>query len=212
MAKAPRAGSVKTRLEPLLGDEGCAALQGELITATSTWAVTVAPGRAYVACGPDARAVDEVASRAAPGAELLADATGDLGDRLAAATGRVLAAHPEPVLVVGTDMPLLREADAVAAERTLDKGADVVFGPAVDGGYWLIGLVAPLPGVFELGEEWGGPRVLERSLQLAAALGAHSELLNVRRDLDDPADARALLAEPDLPAPVAELLRAGSSA
>lgn len=212
MAKAPRAGSVKTRLEPLLGQEGCAALQAELIEVASAWAAEVALGRAYVACGPDTAAVDEVAARAAPGTELFADGEGDLGDRLAAATARVLAAHPGPLLVVGTDMPLLRKADAGAAERAFDEGADVVFGPAVDGGYWLVGLTAPLPALFELGEEWGGPRVLERSLALAAGLGVRTELLEERRDLDDPADARALLAQPDLPARVAELLRSGGPA
>jgi len=212
MAKAPRAGSVKTRLEPLLGPEGCAAIQAELIAVSSAWAVRVAPGRAYVACGPDAAAVDEVAAHAAPGAELFADGQGDLGDRLADATGRVLGNHPEPLLVVGTDMPLLRESDAAAADRALDQGADAVFGPAVDGGYWLIGLVTPLPELFDLGDEWGGPRVLERSLALAARLGARTELLEERRDLDDPADARALLSQPELPIRVAELLRSGGPA
>jgi glycosyltransferase A (GT-A) superfamily protein (DUF2064 family) len=86
MAKAPRAGSVKTRLEPLLGPGGCAALQAGLIEVVSAWAAEVAPGRAYVACGPDAPAVDEVAVHTAPAIELFADGEGDLGDRLAAAT------------------------------------------------------------------------------------------------------------------------------
>lgn len=212
MAKAPRAGSVKTRLEPLLGREGCAALQAELIELASAWAAEVAPGRAYVACGPDAAAVDEVAARAAPGTELFADADGDLGDRLAAATARVLETHPGPLLVVGTDMPLLGEADAEAAERALEGGADAVFGPAVDGGYWLVGLTAPHPALFGLGEAWGGPRVLERSLALAAGLGLRTGLLEERRDLDDPADARALLAQADLPPRLAELLRAAGPA
>lgn len=212
MAKAPRPGSVKTRLEPLLGREGCASLQAELIEVASGWAAQVAPGQAYVACGPDTAAVDEVGARAAPGAVLFADGEGDLGDRLAAATARVLAAHPGPLVVVGTDMPLLRKADAGAAERALDQGADVVFGPAIDGGYWLVGLAAPLPALFELGEEWGGPRVLERSQALAAGLGARTGLLEERRDLDDPADAHALLAHPDLPTRVAEVLRSGSTA
>lgn len=210
MAKAPRAGSVKTRLEPLLGREGCAALGAGLIEVTTAWAAAVAPGRAYVACGPDPAAVAEVAAYAAPGTELFADADGDLGDRLAAATDRVLGTHPEPLLVVGTDMPLLRAVDAGLAERALSAGSDVVFGPAVDGGYWLVGLASPLPALFELGADWGGPRVLERSLALAAELGLRAELLDERRDLDDPADARALLDEPGLVAGVAELLRRGA--
>jgi len=156
--------------------------------------------------------VDEVAVHTAPAIELFADGEGDLGDRLAAATARVLDAHPEPLLVIGTDMPLLGRADAETAERALAGGADAVFGPAADGGYWLVGLRAPHPAVFELRDDWGGPRVLERSLALAAGLGLRTELLDERRDLDDPGDARALLARPDLPARVAALLRPGDPA
>ncbi len=207
MAKAPRPGSVKTRLEPLLGPEGCVALQAELIAVASRWAAAVAPGRAYVACGPDAAGPAEVGRHASPGVELFADGEGDLGDRLATATTRVLAVHPEPLLVVGTDMPLLRAEDAVAAEEALRAGAGAVFGPALDGGYWLVGLNRPAPALFELGEDWGGPRVLARSLAAAAELGLGTELLAARRDLDDPDDAAALLAEHDLPESVAELLR-----
>jgi len=206
MAKAPRPGSVKTRLEPLLGAGGCAALQAELISLTTGWAASVAPGRAYVACGPDAEAPAEVADHAAAGVEALADGPGDLGDRLALASARVLAAHPEPLLVIGTDMPLLRPADAAAAERLLSGGSDVVFGPALDGGYWLVGLTRPAPALFELGDAWGGPRVLERSLELAASLRLRAGLLDHRRDLDDAADARALLADPELPAGIADRL------
>lgn len=207
MAKAPRPGAVKTRLEPMLGRAGCAALQEELIGVVSEWAARVAPGRAYVACGPDADAPGEVAEHVAEGVELFADGPGDLGDRLASASARVLEAHPEPLLIVGTDMPLLRAADADAAWSALRSGADVVFGPALDGGYWLVGLVRPLPSLFELRESWGGPEVLERSLAIAGELNLRTELLDARSDLDEPADADALLADPDLPPAVAELLR-----
>ena len=53
MAKAPRAGSVKTRLEPLLGPDGCARLQAALIETVTAWAVDVSPGGAYLAYGGD---------------------------------------------------------------------------------------------------------------------------------------------------------------
>src|SRR2546429_473978 len=49
MAKAARAGEVKTRLEPLLGPEGCARLQGLLLARAARWAAEVAPGAAFVA-------------------------------------------------------------------------------------------------------------------------------------------------------------------
>ena len=80
------------------------------------------------------------------------------------------------------------------------------FGPAVDGGYWLVGLHSAHAELFALGAAWGGGEVLERSLELARGAGLTSALLGTERDLDDASDARALLAEPRLPAPIAELL------
>ena len=212
MAKAPRPGSVKTRLEPLLGPQGCAALQAVLISRAAQWAEAVAPGRAYVACGPDGSAVEEVAVHVPGGVALFADGCGDLGDRLAAATARVLREHSEPLLVVGTDMAVLTREHAREAEAALRGDADVVFGPALDGGYWIVGLRGAVPELFELGSEWGGPRVLQRSLALATGAGLSTELLGIERDLDDPADARALLARGELPDEVAGALRAGAGA
>lgn len=205
MAKAPRPGGVKTRLEPLLGAAGCAALQAALIGVAARWAAQVAPGAAHLAYGPDGAREAELRPHVPPGVELLADGAGDLGDRLAFATQTVLRRRPGPLLVVGTDMPLLAGAHALAAQAAL-AGADVCFGPALDGGYWMVGLSRPHPEVFALGEAWGGPEVLERSLTQAAAAGLTTALLGRERDLDDEADARALLLDPALPAPIARLL------
>ncbi|MGI8660342.1 MAG: TIGR04282 family arsenosugar biosynthesis glycosyltransferase [Thermoleophilaceae bacterium] len=206
MAKAPRPGAVKTRLAPLLGDDGCAALQATLIGVATRWAAAVAaPGGAYLAYGPDGAAEDELRPHVPDGVRLFPDGRGDLGDRLAAATARVLGERRDPLLVVGTDMATLTLAHARDAEVVLRGGADAVFGPALDGGYWMVGLARPAPELFELGT-WGGPDVLERSLELAAAAGLRAELLGFERDLDDVTDARALLEHPSLPAQVAEAL------
>lgn len=200
MAKAPRPGAVKTRLEPLLGPDGCAALQAVLIGVAARWAVAVAlPGGAYLAYGPDGAGEDELRPHVPEGVALFPDGRGDLGDRLAGATARVLRERRDPLLVIGTDTATLTPAHAREAEVVLRGGADAVFGPALDGGYWLAGLARPAPDLFELGGAWGGPEVLERSLALAAANGLRAELLGYERDLDDMADARALLGHPRLP-------------
>ena len=102
-------------------------------------------------------------------------------------------------------MPLLTRSHAREAEFAL-RHADVCFGPALDGGYWLVGLSRPCPELFALSEAWGGAQVLERSLALARGAGLTAGLLGLERDLDDPSDARALLEEPGLPAQVAGLL------
>ena len=207
MAKAPRPGRVKTRLEPLLGARGCAALQAALIGVVGRWAAAVALDGAYLAYGPDGAGEEEVRGLVPDTVRLFRDGAGDLGDRLAFATARVLAERPGPLAVVGTDMSLLTRAHAEAAEEALRR-ADVCFGPALDGGFWLVGLARPCSEVFALGDDWGGPRVLERSLALAGRAGRTTALLGTERDLDDEADARALLTHPGLPAEVARALQA----
>lgn len=207
MAKAPRPGAVKTRLAPLLGDDGCAALQAVLIGVVARWAVAVTPpGGAYLAYGPDGAGEEELRPHVPEGVRLFPDGRGDLGDRVATATARVLGERRDPLLVVGTDIATLTPAHAREAEVVLRGGADAVFGPALDGGYWLAGLARPAPGLFDLGGAWGGPEVLERSLEQAHAAGLRAELLGLERDLDDAADARALLAHPRLPPEVAAAL------
>ena len=207
MAKAPRAGDVKTRLEPLLGAEGCARLQGLLLTRTARWAAQVAPGAAFVAFTPD-DALGEIVDLVPAGTDLFPQVGADLGERLAAATARVLSVHDGPLLTVGTDLATLEPGHAAAALDDLADGIDVTFGPAFDGGYYLIGLREPHPEVFALpSEEWGGPRVLQLSLQAAAEAGLSLGMLRGERDLDTPADARAALADPRFPDDIASGLR-----
>ena len=193
IAKAPRPGLCKTRLEPLLGPEGCARLQAALVARAARWAGEV--GDAYVAFTPeDAR--DEMAALA-PGATLIPQADGSLGDRLAAAFRAVLAEHPGPAVLVGVDTPQLGPAHARAALDDLRDGIDVTVGPAADGGYYLIGLARPNDAVFALPAElWGGSEVLVRTLEAASREGLSVAMLRAERDLDDEADARALLADP----------------
>jgi rSAM/selenodomain-associated transferase 1 len=204
MAKAARPGLCKTRLAPLLGPEGCARLQAELVRRAVAWAAAV--GDPYVVYTPaDAR--DEIAALA-PGATLLPQAEGSLGDRLAAAVREVLEDRPGPALVVGVDTPHVGPAHAEAALDDLRDGIDVTVGPSADGGYYLIGLREPHDAVFALAPElWGGPHVLVKTLEAAAIAGLTFAMLRAERDLDDEADARALLADPLTPPEIVAALR-----
>ena len=205
IAKAPRPGLCKTRLEPQLGADGCAALQAELIRRAAAWAAEV--GTPYVAFTPaDAR--EEIAALAPEGTRLIEQSGGDLGDRLAAATGFVLDEHGGPVVLIGVDTPQITPEVGLQAIEDLRCGVDVTFGPAADGGYYLVGLNEPHPEVFDLpSEKWGGPEVFELSLAAAHAAGLQLAMLRAERDLDDEEDARALLADPLTPPEIAALLQ-----
>lgn len=207
IAKAPRPGLCKTRLEPLLGADGCAALQAELIRRAAAWAAAV--GTPYVAFTPD-DARQEIAGLAPAGTRLIEQADGDLGDRLAAATTAVLSEHGGPVVLIGVDTPQIKPDVGLQAIEDLRSGVDVTFGPAADGGYYLVGLNEPHPEVFALPtEKWGGAEVFELSLAAAHAAGLTLAMLRAERDLDDEEDARAMLADPLTPPEIAALLRPG---
>jgi rSAM/selenodomain-associated transferase 2 len=185
MAKAPVPGRVKTRLRPAFTPLECAAIQKALIERTLRWAVEVAPHATVLAL--DGPPVD-----VPPGTETIAQQGTGLGERLARATGHVFRRHPGRVLVAGVDTRLTRE-HASAAEAQLDGGAEAVFGPALDGGYYLLALARPLPELFEIDPEaWGGDRVLELSLAAAWRAGRRTAVIHPERDLDTPADAAVL--------------------
>jgi glycosyltransferase A (GT-A) superfamily protein (DUF2064 family) len=116
---------------------------------------------------------------------------GDLGARMAHAVSAAFAEDAAPVLVIGADVPhvperCLAEAAAVTAGR-------VVVGPAEDGGYYLIALARPAPGLF-VDVPWGGDRVLEATRRRAQALGLRAELLPSIFDVDEARDLPRLQA------------------
>lgn len=206
MAKAPRPGLAKTRLAPMLGDDRCASLQAALIARAATTATAVAPGATFLAFDPpDAR--DELAGLVSPGVELLPQRGGRLGERMAAAVTDVYAVRRGLLVVVGTDVPLLEARHLHGAFAALTGGADVVLGPAHDGGYYLAGMARPEPSLFDIGPHlWGGPEVLAATVARVEADGLRWRLLEALRDLDTPEDAVALAAEPSLASELRPLL------
>ena len=209
MARAPVAGRCKTRLQPRLGAEGCAALQAELVRRAGAWAVEVAaPGAAYVAYDPpEERAGIEALVPA--GTRLLAQVPGDLGVRLAAAIAQI----PErPLLVVGTDIPALSAAHAEDALAALDAvpGTDAALGPASDGGWWIAALAPGTDGAFDRvsTEDWGSERAFAATLAAWAAAGLSGAAVpRTEHDLDLPEDADRALADPRVPEAIKGVLR-----
>jgi rSAM/selenodomain-associated transferase 1 len=127
---------------------------------------------------------------------------GDLGERLFAALSEAAAEHPL-VGAVGSDHPELPLARVEEAFAALAAGAQVVLGPAADGGYYLIAvrrealaarLFADVP--------WSTGAVLARTLERCRELGLRTVLLPVAADVDTPADlARLVLALRDSATP-----------
>lgn len=127
--------------------------------------------------------------------------------RVADAVARVYARHPGPTLIVWPDLAQFTEAHATAALADLQAGADVVIGPAFDGGFYLVGVNRPISALFSLPEmAWRGADSMAMVLHAAVKAGLDVGLLRIERALHRPADVRAVLADPMLQEGVAKVL------
>ncbi len=113
----------------------------------------------------------------------------DLGERMHNAIEEVLQLHAAAVLV-GSDIPGLHPALLQQAFHALDE-ADVVLGPATDGGYYLVGMKHPCPDMFQ-GIAWSTPDVLAQTLDKLKKLGKKTLLLPPLTDIDTEADWQRL--------------------
>ncbi len=117
---------------------------------------------------------------------LVAQCEGDLGQRLHDAAVAAFDSGCNKVVIVGTDCPDL---DSTYLARALDKlkEFDVVLGPAVDGGYTLIGMNGPYAELFsEI--EWSTDKVLSTTLENCEAINRSVHLLEIHSDVDHPED------------------------
>ena len=187
----PVAGTTKTRLIPVLGASGAALLQRSMAERTLERV-----SRAHLLPEPSIEIRFEGGDRKRLQAWLGAgyfyrpQEGHDLGARMAAAFENAFRDGADQVALVGTDIPGLQSTVIECAFHGLAK-ADVVFGPASDGGYYLIGMSREIYpaglGLFK-DIDWGTARVLSASLDKAASLGLRTRLLEELADVDNPED------------------------
>ncbi len=206
MARAPRRGQVRRALEPLVGAERCAALQRLLISGAARWARSIAPGAVHVAHDPP-DAARELRPLVGEGAVLFPQNGEGIARRLADASARVFARGPGPLLIVWPDLPTLGPERAQEALDDLQDGCDLVLGPVIDGGFYLVGLARPLQRLFTMPEQsWRDADVMRLGLDAVASAGVELGILRTERGLHRPADVRAALADPCLPREITRVL------
>jgi glycosyltransferase A (GT-A) superfamily protein (DUF2064 family) len=209
MARAPRRGAVRRALEPVIGADGCVALEAALIAEAVRWAREIVPRGVHIAhdppdAGPELRALTGNDATVFP-------QNGDgISGRLADAAARVFARSHGPLIIVWPDLPKLRREHAQGALDDLGAGCDVVFGPAIDGGLYMVAIGQPLPRLFSLPEQaWRSRDVMTMGLAAAREADLEVGILRAERALHRPADVRAALADPLLPDGVGRILRRG---
>jgi uncharacterized protein len=185
MAKAPRAGAVKTRLVPALGAAGAAALAARLLEHAVLQAVAAQVGVVELCGAPDLEHPLFRRLQREHGLVPSVQGEGDLGRRMQRALDRALDLGA-PACLMGTDAPALDAACLRAAFAALRRH-DAVFVPAFDGGYALVGLRRRAPPIFA-DMPWSTPAVMALTRERLAAAGwSHAELPPVH-DIDEPAD------------------------
>lgn len=178
-AKAPRAGQVKTRLGREIGDaEACVAYR-ELLTELGASMHSIGKGVVQFSPG-DGQA--DLAPFFPPHWKFLAQSEGDLGARMLNALEQAFERGATRAAIIGSDCPYVTSADIEEAWRRLDH-ADAVFGPAEDGGYWLVGARRLHRDMFR-DIAWGASVVLQQNVERCAQLGLSVELLRTLHDVD----------------------------
>ena len=195
-AKAPIPGQVKTRLCPPLTSDEAATLHGSFVLDTLERTKAAAtkfklPVDRYLACSPSATHVFFKIMEERQGVKLIDQVGDDLGARMNQVFEMLFARGYKDVLIVGTDAPTLPLEQYKQAITLLDTH-DLVLGPALDGGYYLISLTRPNPDLFT-GIPWSTDQVLKLTQEKAGQLGLKSALLTPWRDIDTIGDLEALI-------------------
>lgn len=187
-AKAPIPGQVKTRLAERWDSETAARVAEAFLRDTLDRLGGI-PARRVLAYAPR-QAEAYFAAIAGTGYELYPQAEGDLGERMSDFFAVQFRQRAETVIIVGTDSPTLPLGFVKTAQEQLQT-ADLVLGPATDGGYYLIGARPPAPPVFR-NVPWGTSQVLAATVERVAQSGCRLALLPPWYDVDTVDDWRML--------------------
>lgn len=181
--KAPRLGTVKTRLAKEIGASAACAAYKKLV------GLLIGNLRALPAVelrfSPD-DASAEIQPWSHGGWMLHPQGPGDLGEKLKRAFAESFDTGAQRVVIIGSDCPAVTAPDIELAWESLSTN-DVVLGPATDGGYWLIGLRRKTPALFD-NVPWSTPTVLATTMRRIEEEHLSVKLLRELRDIDERAD------------------------
>ncbi len=195
-AKAPILGHVKTRLCPPLTPDEAATLHGSFVLDTLE-RTKAAVGRLklsmdrHLACAPSTTHVFFKIMEERQGVKLIDQVGDDLGARMHQAVETMFSRGYRRTVLIGTDVPTVPLEHFKQALTLLDSH-ELVLGPALDGGYYLIGMNRTIPELFT-NMPWSTDQVLRLTQDRAAQLGLKTALLQPWRDVDTLADLEALV-------------------
>ncbi len=201
MAKAPEPGYAKTRLIPVLGKDGAAALANMLLLHAVCQASTANSHSLELCVAPAPEESVWQSFNFSSDVIWSAQSGGDLGERMAAACKHYLM-QGEAVFLMGTDCPELTAGqlnEAIAALDNNNSQVNAVIIPAMDGGYTLLGLRKFHPSLFS-DMPWSTAKVFAETIARLKILDWPVTVLPALHDIDEPEDLGYLPADWDFSA------------
>lgn len=189
--KEPISGQVKTRLAVGIGADAACAVYRRCVERTLERLSGLRED--ITLCVEPVEATGRIRRWLGSAWSMQPQSGGTLGERLADATSRTFTAGADRIVVIGTDSPWIDDVLVEQAFSVMER-ADLVLGPAADGGYYLVGLAKPTPGLFR-GIPWSTSRVLDQTLANARTLGRAVSLLSEGYDIDRLTDLQRWMEE-----------------
>ncbi len=197
-SKYPLAGKAKTRLIPALGAQLAAQLHRRLAESTlstaRSWKQEGLRESQQITVCYTGETEAKFRSWFGPDLNYQQQPTGDLGQRMASAFQTSLVGGAHQTLGIGTDTPAITPDILRQAHESL-KHCDIVLGPAIDGGYYLIGMNTFHPELFT-NIEWGSAHVYAQTIEACTHLGLHVINLPKLSDIDRAEDLLQLENDP----------------
>lgn len=184
IAKSPQNGSVKTRLKGHMSDSKILSLYTQLLENTIEKLRAVPGTDTFIACSPAGSKTYFLRF----GVNLIPLTTNNLGHNMCYAFQEVFRRGFKKAALVGADIPDLSVPVVLRAFDVLSE-KDIVFGPAEDGGYYLIGMKKLIKTVFD-NIPWSTDQTLKRSIEQASLSGHSTGLTDTLSDIDTIEDVK----------------------
>ncbi len=188
MAKIPKAGKVKTRLEPILSPEKCAELADAFLQDTINKALTQNI-QLIIAFSPNGKN-DYFDKFSNENIIFIPQKGADLGEKMFNAFKFAFEQKAVSAVLIGTDSPTFPRKFIEQAFEKLEK-TDAILGKSADGGYYLIGLKLLLREIFE-NVIWSSEKAYEQTARNIEKCGLKLSNLPEWFDVDLPADLERL--------------------
>jgi rSAM/selenodomain-associated transferase 1 len=183
--KAPKIGTVKTRLQPELTTEQALLLYQAMVEDIVARFGQVGFCDLKIYFTP-ANSLETLQNWLGSQFDYFPQVGNDLGNRMYHALAEMLHQKYQKVVLAGSDLPTL-DAETIMRAFTLLNRAEVVVGPSADGGYYLIGMKQPHPALFQ-GIAWSTDKVLQQTLEKARTTALDTVQLQLQSDIDTYAD------------------------